>query len=314
MSASTPIAAQDRSAGDDIGAAAPAPRAPADGNTDVSDVVVGADGSEVALGAVRWAAHEAALRGAPLRIVHAASYLGRRGVAGAPSPELPRARQITGAAFTVARHAEHALSVTTEVVPGEPIAALQRAAAAGQLLVLGSSTTGAADEMVLASVTLRVAARSVPPVVVVPRQKGGPGSGRSVVAVLGIGDGDDDGAVAEFAARAADRARTGLSVLQTRPAGRGASSWTDDPDRWRERFPELEASFTSLPGASAGDVLSAACPAPLVVMSTGHGTLLHRSLDAPHRWLLRHCTSPMALVPQVHRADRLPREEIIAVG
>jgi nucleotide-binding universal stress UspA family protein len=200
------------------------------------------------------------------------------------------------------------------VVPGEPIAALQRAAAAGQLLVLGSSTTGAADEMVLASVTLRVAARSVQPVVVVPRQRGAADSGRPVVAVLGIGDAEDDGAVAEFAAHAADRARAGVAVLQTRVPGRGAASWADDPDQWRERFPALEADFTSMPGASAGDVLSAACPAPLLVMSTGHGTLLHRSLDGPHRWLLRHCTSPMALVPQVHRSDRLPREETVAVG
>jgi nucleotide-binding universal stress UspA family protein len=314
VSASSSHTPQDRGDGDDAGVAAPAPRAPADEDTEAPAVVVGVDGSEVALGAVRWAAHEAAQRGSPLRIVHAAPYLGRRAAAGGPSPELPRARQITGAAFTVARHAEHDLSVTTEVVPGEPIASLQRAAAAGQLLVLGSSTTGAADEMVLASVTLRVAARSVPPVVVVPRHRGAADTGRPVVAVLGIGDADDDAAVAEFAAQAADRARSGLSVLQTRPSGRGASSWADDPDQWRERFPDLEVAATSLPGASAGDVLSAACPAPLLVMSTGHGTLLHRSLDAPHRWLLRHCTSPMALVPQVHRTDRLPREEIVAVG
>jgi nucleotide-binding universal stress UspA family protein len=311
VSASSPFPPQDREDADDVGAAAPAPRPPAE-EPAVREVVVGVDGSEPALGAVRWAAHEAALRGAPLRIVHAAPYLGRR-AEGAPSPELPRARSITGQAFTAARHAEHSLQVTTEVVPGEPIDTLVRAAAAGQLLVLGSSTTGAADEMVLASVILRVAARSVQPVVVVPRQRGATGGGRPVVAVLGIGDADDDAAVADFAASAADRAGTALSVLQTRPAGRGSSSWADDPDQWRERFPHLELRRTPLPGASAGDVLSAACPSPLLVLSTGHGTLLHRSsLDGPHRWLLRHCTSPLALVPQVHRPDRQPREEILA--
>jgi hypothetical protein len=70
----------------------------------------------------------------------------------------------------------------------------------------------------------------------------------------------------------------------------------------------------TMPGASARDVLLAACPSPLMVLSTGPGSLLHRSLDAPHRWLMRHCTSPLALIPQVHRPDREPREEIIAVG
>jgi nucleotide-binding universal stress UspA family protein len=299
---------------DDAGAAAPAPRAPADEDTGAREVVVGVDGSECALGAVRWAAREAARRGAPLRIVHAAPYLGRRAAAGGPSPELPRARQITGHAFTVARHTEHDLPASTEVVPGEPIETLLRAGAAGQLIVLGSSTTGAADEMVLASIALRVAARSVNPVVVVPRQRGAGAAGRPVVALLGIGDADDDAAVAEFAAAAAERAGSGLSLLQTGAADRGATSWADDLDQWRERFPELAVSRTALPGASAGDVLSAACPSPLLVMSTGHGTLLHRSLDAPHRWLLRHCTSPIALVPEVHRSDRQSREGIIAVG
>lgn len=295
MSAANPFAPQDH--------------ADSDEDTAAREVVVGVDGSECALGAVRWAAHEATLRRAPLRIVHAAPYLAHR-AAGTLSPEMPRARSITAQAFTAARHAEHALTATTEVVPGEPIASLLRAGAAGQLLVLGSSTTGAADEMVLAPVILRVAARSVRPVVVVPRQRGAGGSGRPVVAVLGIGGPDDDVAVADFAASAAHRAGTSLSVLQTR--GGGGSTRADDPDRWRERFPDLDISRTPLPGASAGDLLSAACPTPLLVLSTGHGTLLHRSLDAPHRWLLRHCTSPMALVPQVHGADRRPSEDDVA--
>ena len=53
----------------------------------------------------------------------------------------------------------------------------------------------------------------------------------------------------------------------------------------------------------------------LLSMSAGHGGLLHRPMDGLHRWLLRHCTSPMAFVPPVHRVTgKEPREEIIAVG
>ena len=40
-------------------------------------VVVGVDGSGIALSAVRWATREAQRRGAPLRIVHVASYAER---------------------------------------------------------------------------------------------------------------------------------------------------------------------------------------------------------------------------------------------
>jgi nucleotide-binding universal stress UspA family protein len=313
VSTPTPFTPLDR-ADDDGAGTEPAPRSPGSEDTGSREIVVGVDGSECALGAVRWAAREAARRGTSLRIVHAATYLGRRATAGAPSPELPRARHITAQAYTVARHTEHELPASTEVVPGEPIATLLRAGAAGELLVLGSTTTGAPDEMVLASTALRVAARSVRPVVVVPRPRGNTAEGRPVVALLGIGDAEDDAAVAEFAAGAAERSGVGVSVLQTGAADRAAASWADDPEQWRERFPDLDVDRTDLPGASASDVLSAACPTTLLVLSTGHGTLLHRSLDGPHRWLLRHCTSPMALVPDVHRIEHEPREENVAVG
>jgi nucleotide-binding universal stress UspA family protein len=303
VSTSTPLAPPTTAAPETAaGQADPAPTA--------RDVVVGVDGSECALRAVRWAAREAALRGAPLRIVHAASYLGKSGVGGTPPPELARARQITAQAFTIARHTEHDLRATTEVVPGDPVGTLLRAAATSQLVVLGSSTTGAADELVLAPVAARLAARSPQPVIVVPRQRTGSPVGRPVVAVLGIGDPEDDEAVAEFAATAARRAGVSLTVLQTRPAGRtDTATWTDVPSEWSLREPDLEVHRTELPRPSAGDLLSAACPAPLLVLSAGHGHLLHRTLDGPHRWLLRHCTSPMALVPPVRRRERGAREE-----
>lgn len=299
MPTSTPLAPTDRDAGAGSG---PDPGA--------REIVVGVDGSECGLGAVRWATQEAARRGAPLRILHAAPYLGRRRAAGGEPPELPRARQITGAAYTVARHTDHDVRVSTEVVPADPTTALLRGAAAGQLVVLGSATTGAADELVLAPVALRVAARSPQPVVVVPRHRGTPPEGRPVVAVLGIGDADDDAVVAEFAAAAARRSGTGLALLPNRPSRDGR----EPDDTWAERFPDLDVELRELPAPGARQILATACPSPLLVLSAGHGSLLHRTLDSPHRWLMRHCTSPMALVPPVHRPELEPREEIIALG
>ena len=279
------------------------------------DVVVGVDGTEVGLGAVRWAAQEAARRNAPLRILHAAPYLGRRGPTGAPPPELPRARGITAVAYTVARHTEPGVKSSAEVVPGDPVTALLQAAAGGQLVVLGSSTTGAPDEMVLATVAARVAARSPVPVVIVPRRRGGEPRGRPAVAILGVGERADDEAVALFAATAAQRSGLPLSVLQTRPSRQTVpESWVDDPAVWAQRFPGLEVQHSELPAARANQVLGATSPSPMLVISAGHGTLLHRSLDGPHRWLLRHCTSPIALVPPVHRTEHENHEEGVASG
>ncbi|HLM05772.1 MAG TPA: universal stress protein [Blastococcus sp.] len=301
-----------------------APPVPSDGAEDVRagnadtgadpparEIVVGVDGSECALGAVRWAVQEAARRDAPLRILHAATYLGRPESSGAPPPELPRARRITAQAFTVARHTAPGVQSSTEVVPADPVPTLLRAGAGAQLLVLGSSTTGAADELVLASVALRVAARSTQPVVVVPRQRTEP-AGRPAVAVLGVGDGADDEAVALFAADAAQRSGVGLSVLQTRPPRRAVPSWVDDDEEWGRRFPDLEVHRSELPAARADHVLRATCPSPLLVISAGESGLLHRTLDNSHRWLLRHCTSPMALVPPVHRSQQEPQGEVLA--
>ena len=290
----------------------PEPSAQGDGSA--REVLVGVDGSEVGLGAVRWAAHEAVRRNVPLRLLHAAPYLGHGTSSGAPPPELPRARRITAQAYTVARHTEPGLRASTEVVPGDPTETLLRAAAAGQLVVLGSGTTGAPDELVLASVAIRVAARSPRPVVVVPRVHPQDSAERPTVAVLGVGGRDDDEAVAAFAAESAEQDGRGLTVLQTRPPRRSVpDSWVDDPGEWQRRYPQLSVELSELPAARADRVLAATCPAPLLVISAGTGGLLHRKLDGPHRWLLRHSTSPIALIPPVHRTGEEPREEVSAI-
>jgi nucleotide-binding universal stress UspA family protein len=280
------------------------------GGPPVDAVVVGVDGTECGLGAVRWAAQEAARRNAPLRIVHAAPVPRWRTD---PDPT-PHARRVAAQAYTVAKHTEAGVRSVTEVVPGDAATVLLTAAAEGQLVVLGKSTTGAVDEWVVARVAVRVAARSSRPVVLVPRPRGAAAPDRPVAAVLGIGDPGDDERVAEFAAEAARRANTALTVLQTRRPHSPVPDWTEDDAEWEQRFPGLEVRRSELPRATAAQVLGATCPAPLIVLSAGHGTLLHRDLDGPHLWLLRHCTSPMALIPSVHHAELDPREEIVALG
>jgi hypothetical protein len=76
---------------------------------------------------------------------------------------------------------------------------------------------------------------------------------------------------------------------------------------------DLDVSVQDVPGSPA-ELLRAVCPSPLVVLSAGHGGFLHRTLDGPHRYLLRHCTSPMALVPSVHRRESEPSEGSATVG
>jgi nucleotide-binding universal stress UspA family protein len=278
-------------------------------------VVVGVDGSEVGLAAVRWAAQEAERRRAPLRILHAAPYVSRRAAGEPPPPELARARRITAAAYTVALHTARGVDTSTDVVPDEPARTLLLAASDSQLVVLGSSATGAADELVLAPVAHRVAAHSPQPVVVVPRRRGPDPGDRPLVAVLGVGDPEDDEAVAAFAAEEAARFGLALTVLQTRSAKHAVEgAWVDDVGEWNRRYPDLRVERREAPSAKGSDLLGATCPTPLLIMSAGHGSLLHRTLDSAHRWLMRHCTSPMALVPPANRTELQPREESVPAG
>ena len=287
----------------------PRPAAPAGGDPPAAPVVVGVDGGECALAAVRWASEEAVRRGTTLRIVHAAPYLGRRTEPGTVPPELRRARRITAAAYTQARHTAPTVAAATHLVPGEPARVLLDSAADAQLVVLGIATTGAFDELVVAPVAQRVAARSRTPVVVVPRPRGPVPEGRPVAALLGLGDPDDDEPVVRWAADRARREGVPLLVLQPRPRGSGA-----EPVDWAARHPDLGIAVQDVPGADPRELLRAVCPAPVVVLGAGHGSLLHRLLDGPHRYLLRHCTSPLAMIPPVHRPEDEPREEIVAIG
>jgi nucleotide-binding universal stress UspA family protein len=281
---------------------------PGGGDPPARAVLVGVDGGECALTAVRWAAEEALRRRAPLRILHAATYLGRQVTPDSRPPELPRARRITGQAYTVAVHTAAAVRAETEVVPGDPAKVLLAEAPEAQLVVLGIATTGAADELVVAPVAQRVVSHSATPVVVVPRGRPPVGDDRPVVAVLGFGDAEDDEPVVAFAADAARRSGVPLEVV--RPQGRvGAGAEVD----WAERMSDLDVSVQDVPGSPA-ELLRAVCPSPLVVLSAGHGGFLHRTLDGPHRYLLRHCTSPMALVPSVHRRESEPSEGSATVG
>ena len=270
--------------------------APAAGSPAPPAVVVGSDGSACALEAVRWATAEAARRGATLRIVRAAPHL--RAATPAGTPDLRAARRLTGSAYTVARHTDPAVVTTTEVVPDAPVAALLRAAEGAQLVVLGISTTGVVDELVLAPVAQHVVAGSPCPVVVVPRRRPAVDPDRPLAALLGLGGPEDDEPVATAAAGAAARRGRPLLVLH---ADRDRTGWTADPHEWVARYPDVDASHAPLHGVTGSRLLRCAGPTPLLLLTAGRGGLLHRPLDGLHRWLLRHCTSPVEFVPTARR-------------
>ncbi|MDQ0937877.1 universal stress protein [Streptomyces turgidiscabies] len=133
-------------------------------------IVVGVDGSEPSLRAVDWAADEAALRGAPLRLVYASLWERYEGAAlardfGKPSEQV-MAEDIVRTAEQRVRLRQSDVRISTDVLPEEPEYALVREGHTAAALVLGSRGRSGLAETVLGSVSLAVAARAACPVIV----------------------------------------------------------------------------------------------------------------------------------------------------
>ncbi|MFF7969849.1 universal stress protein [Streptomyces sp. NPDC007905] len=283
-------------------------------------IVVGVDGSEPSLLAVDWAADEAALRGAPLRLVYASLWDRYEGALLAQELDKPleevMARDVVGPAEQRARHRRPGLRVTTDVLPQEPGQGLVRESSAALAVVLGCRGRSGMTEALLGSVGVTVAGHAHCPVIVL---RGGhdenarAGTGGRVV--LGVGDPPAGSAAVRFAAEEAGLRGVPLEAVRAwrRPAHAttGHRLHVGKPARL-EKQPAvaLEEALREAPGAvelirrtaegHARDVLLAASQeADLLVVGArrrrGHfGPQLGRVAHV----LLHQAACPVAVVPE----------------
>lgn len=136
-------------------------------------VVVGTDGSPPATRAVEWAAHEAALRHLPLRVVHGFVW---PQVHTPLSPPVPveigsalrdTAKQLLAEAADAARVAEPDLEVQTSLIDAGGAAALLRSAADAAVLVVGTRGLGGFSGLIVGSTAVQLAMYAPCPVIVV---------------------------------------------------------------------------------------------------------------------------------------------------
>nr|BFE71957.1 hypothetical protein GCM10020092_052580 [Actinoplanes digitatis] len=126
-------------------------------------IIVGTDGTDSSLSAVRWAAAEAERRELPLRIVYA--YDG-------DSQEWIDVARLTADAVLAfaddrARETAPNAAISTEALAGPAVPRLLDLARGAELLVLGSRGRGGVAGLLLGSVSQRMATRAACPVVVV---------------------------------------------------------------------------------------------------------------------------------------------------
>jgi nucleotide-binding universal stress UspA family protein len=134
-------------------------------------ILVGVDGSEGANKALEFAAAEAALRGARLRLVcaweiHEALYSGPAAISIDTFRLL--AEKIVQEAVAAAEHLQPGVECEGEAIEGHPAQVLLDAAESAALIVMGHRGRGGFTSLLLGSVSQHVVHHARRPVVIVP--------------------------------------------------------------------------------------------------------------------------------------------------
>jgi nucleotide-binding universal stress UspA family protein len=281
-------------------------------------IVAASDGSEESLRAVDWAAREAVLRGAPLRIVSAPGLLPRMvGSQGHSEYETvsDHIRDESNYALTAAtaRAAKAApdLLIDADHLTGGPAEAVTEAGSGALMLVVGSRGVGAFAALILGSVSRYAATHASSPVVVVREEIG------AAHRQIGVGIGGLEGNTAaltfafeEAALRKAslvaihawqtpqsDISRAGIALTAPgRSALEAEATRQLDGllDEWREKYPDVPVSHDVVHGHPGRILSGLSARADLVVLGRhpahhGPGAVIHA--------VLNHAHGPIVTVP-----------------
>ena len=268
-------------------------------------IVVGTDGSEHSAPTVEWAAREAVLRSAPLRIVAAPEILPRMSATpmaagiGTVATSLLRERdQALAAAALVAAATAPGLLIDTDPVDGPPAQAVTASGSGALLLVVGSHGGGAFPAMVIGSVSRYAVVHASCPVVVVRDEAT---VTRRLVAV-GIRSPLDCGAALGFAFEEARLRQAALLAVHASPTGdpagaeRTAVELDELLDDWRSKFPDVDASRDVVIGHPGEALADLSARASLVVLGRhdangrpGPARVIHAAVS--------HAHGPVVIVP-----------------
>lgn len=282
-----------------------------------ASVVVGVDGSDTALRAVRWASREAAARGRALRIVLAYGGVDPSLVADAAiwrryqQDVLDRARREADRAVTEARRAAPDLTITEELVDGPAAPALLDRAGDG-LLVVGGRGAGGLGEPFAGSVASTVVVHAAGPVVVV---RGDEPSDPAAPVVVGVDGSPASTAAIDFAVAAADAAGCPLVAVHTwwdalvGPELEPLLDWgAIENDEHRVLAEQLAGRSAAYPDVKVSTVVERSHPSKvmlrhavgarlLVVGSRGRGGFAGLLLGSVSRAMVHRAPCPVAVVP-----------------
>lgn len=282
-------------------------------------VVVGIDGSEQAVAAVRAAATEAHHRHEPLHIVHAFIWPFLHVNVDPVADDLPwtglrhQAEDLLEKAVVEAGRVAPGVPVTTALIDGAATPVLLEESRRASLLVLGDRGMGGISSVIIGSVAVHAAAHAGCPVLVIRGAE--PVTGPIVVGV----DGSEAAELAvgfafeECAQRGAelvpvlawnDSAIVG--AREWRASGHLAASIEQAARRtlseslagWRERYPDVVVRPELVNGHPRGALVEYSKTAQLMVLgSRGRDAFQGLLLGSVSQTLLHHSACPVAVVP-----------------
>jgi nucleotide-binding universal stress UspA family protein len=282
-------------------------------------VVVGVDGSDEALRAVRWAAVEARRWGLPLRLVNAVGWVVDAELEEAAHGDfrealLSRARARLAAAATLAREVEPDLVVERQLATGYQVDVLVDEARLARLLVIGDRGLGRFEELMVGSTAVGLVAHAACPVVVVRGREISAAESASLPVVVGVeGSPDSAPAIAFGYAAAAERKVPLLAVhtwtdLLADPAMAPLLDWTavernerarldKELARWSDSYPDVEVRTEVFRDRPARRLLQLCEQAQLVVVgSRGRGEFSSLFLGSVSHTLVHRAACPVAIV------------------
>ncbi|MGW7490643.1 universal stress protein [Streptomyces sp. NPDC054786] len=283
-------------------------------------ITAGVDGTPESLSAIQWAAQEARLRHARLRLLHAWVLLTPEPV---PHP-LEEGDQnywphrMMDEAVTAVRTRFPDLPVDPVLVSKDPLEALQEAAGQSDLLVLGSRDLGPVSRFALGELGLKLVAHTECPTALVRARRDAAAVEQDGEVMVGVGLHGPCEALLAFAFDTAARRAVTLRAVHGRhlPSyayNRGggvepiaAEEAAQDARQelaavlhpWREKYPDLHVDERVVMESPAPALLHSAADAGLLIVGRRHR---HR-LPTPRighvvQAVVHHAPCPVAVVP-----------------
>lgn len=282
-------------------------------HTTSEPIVVGVDGSAESDRALDWAAAEAVLRRRPLHIVHAVEGRTHRAPFFTSPAKVERVTRAGNSIVDAARERVRArwpdLETTTAVVAEDTPEALRQQSGKAFALVLGGRGRGGFASLLLGSTSLRVAARSAAPVVIV---RGKATENGDVVAGIDLGRETDT--VLEYAFDAAALRGVRLRIVhawqmpttlidagytvedeEPGPELRGRVAAAHEP--FRQRYPDVEVVDEVILAHPVTALTNPSRNASLLVVGAQERRWTAPRLGSTSHGVIHHAHCPVAVVP-----------------